>query len=201
MIRKPAAGPRLRACRWRPMGTWSRLARTTAERHTGRVFSELDIHHDCERRAPSRSPGPTSSKIPATMDSRLHLSKSMTRSMPAMPRTSSCRLTRTQDASAGYSTPKVDRTGLLFGLCRGVAYYKVPDASGNCAERIFTNTIDARLIAIDARTGRPVVKGSARDGEVSLLDAMGEMSKGYYIPNIRAHACAWSANRQWRHTR
>ena len=77
--------------------------------------------------------------------------------------------------------PKVDRTGLLFGLCRGIAYYKVPDASGNCAERIFTNTIDARLIAIDARTGRRC-EGFGHDGEVSLLDGMGEMPKGYYIP-------------------
>ena len=77
--------------------------------------------------------------------------------------------------------PQVDRTGLFFGLCRGVAYYKVPSAAGDCAERIFTNTIDARLIAVDARTGRRC-KGFGNNGEVSLLDAMGEVLKGYYIP-------------------
>jgi quinoprotein glucose dehydrogenase len=38
---------------------------------------------------------------------------------------------------------------------RGVAYYRSPGASGNCAERIITNTTDARLIAVDAHNGKP----------------------------------------------
>ena len=77
--------------------------------------------------------------------------------------------------------PHVDKTGLFFGLCRGVAYYKVPDARGVCAERIFTNTIDARLIAIDARTGHRC-ESFGRHGEVSLLDDLGATPKGYYVP-------------------
>jgi len=77
--------------------------------------------------------------------------------------------------------PQVDRASLPFGVCRGVAYYKVPNATEECAERIFTNTIDARLIAVDARTGRRC-KDFGDNGEVSLLEDMGDVLKGYYIP-------------------
>jgi quinoprotein glucose dehydrogenase len=60
-----------------------------------------------------------------------------------------------------------------------VAYYRVPDGTGACAERIITATIDARLIAIDARTGRSC-ESFGREGETSLLDGMGDVPKGYY---------------------
>lgn len=41
--------------------------------------------------------------------------------------------------------------------CRGVAYYKVPGAAANslCASRIIEGTLDSRLIAVDALTGKP----------------------------------------------
>jgi quinoprotein glucose dehydrogenase len=41
--------------------------------------------------------------------------------------------------------------------CRGVAYYKVPGAAPNslCASRIIEGTLDSRLIAVDALTGKP----------------------------------------------
>ena len=41
--------------------------------------------------------------------------------------------------------------------CRGVAWYKVPDAAANtlCASRIIEGTLDSRLIELDALTGRP----------------------------------------------
>jgi len=41
--------------------------------------------------------------------------------------------------------------------CRGVAYYKVPGAAANalCAARIIEGTLDSRLIAVDALTGKP----------------------------------------------
>ena len=40
--------------------------------------------------------------------------------------------------------------------CRGVAYYKVPGAAANspCASRIIEGTLDSRLIAVDALTGK-----------------------------------------------
>jgi quinoprotein glucose dehydrogenase len=41
--------------------------------------------------------------------------------------------------------------------CRGVAWYKVPGAAPNspCASRIIEGTLDSRLIAVDALTGKP----------------------------------------------
>lgn len=63
--------------------------------------------------------------------------------------------------------------------CRGVAYYKVPNATGACAERIITNTTDARLIALDSRTGTPC-KDFGQNGTTSLIDGMGAVSAGYY---------------------
>lgn len=72
-----------------------------------------------------------------------------------------------------------DARGAPYGACRGVAYYRVPDAQGACSERVFTNTIDARLIALDARTGRPC-DGFGSNGIVSLLKGMSPAPKGYY---------------------
>jgi quinoprotein glucose dehydrogenase len=40
--------------------------------------------------------------------------------------------------------------------CRGVAYWRLPGAAdGNCQHRIYSATPDRRLIALDARSGRP----------------------------------------------
>jgi quinoprotein glucose dehydrogenase len=41
--------------------------------------------------------------------------------------------------------------------CRGLAWYKVPDAAANtpCASRIIEGTLDSRLLAVDALTGKP----------------------------------------------
>lgn len=63
--------------------------------------------------------------------------------------------------------------------CRGVAYYRTPDGFGPCAERIITNTVDARIIAVDAHDGKPC-STFGQNGEVSLLDGMGEVVPGYY---------------------
>jgi quinoprotein glucose dehydrogenase len=76
------------------------------------------------------------------------------------------------DAHAKPATP--------WSVCRGVAYFRIPDASGPCAERIVTNTIDARLIAVDAHDGR-LCTAFGKDGQVSLMNGMGEvLSAGYY---------------------
>lgn len=64
--------------------------------------------------------------------------------------------------------------------CRGVAYYHSKDVTGACAERIITNTLDARLIAVDAHDGRPC-HDFGINGEVSLLAGMGEVPRGYYF--------------------
>jgi quinoprotein glucose dehydrogenase len=63
--------------------------------------------------------------------------------------------------------------------CRGVAYYRAPGPVSTCAERIIENTIDARLIAVDARDGSPCPE-FGNHGEVSLLTGLGEVTPGYY---------------------
>jgi quinoprotein glucose dehydrogenase len=52
-------------------------------------------------------------------------------------------------------------------ICRSVAFTRLPGASGMCAARIFLNTADRRLIALDARTGRPCA-GFGNKGTVFL---------------------------------
>jgi membrane-bound PQQ-dependent dehydrogenase (glucose/quinate/shikimate family) len=70
----------------------------------------------------------------------------------------------------------------FWDTCRGVTYYDVPEPnpSAECAERIFTATTDARLIAVDKNTGIPC-SGFGVNGEISLLDGMGEVVPGFYF--------------------
>ena len=75
--------------------------------------------------------------------------------------------------------PKIDRAATLGVVCRGVAYYRQPGATGLCAARIISFSIDARMFALDARSGRRC-PGFGTNGEVSLLEGMGQKRKGYY---------------------
>lgn len=65
------------------------------------------------------------------------------------------------------------------GSCRGVAYFKAETAGGGCRERIITATVDARLLAFDAATGRPCLE-FGENGAVSLREGMGDVPKSYY---------------------
>jgi quinoprotein glucose dehydrogenase len=65
-------------------------------------------------------------------------------------------------------------------VCRGVGYYRTPQTLAACTERIITNTIDARLIAVDAADGKPCQDFGA-NGQVSLTTGMGEVPAGYYF--------------------
>jgi len=62
--------------------------------------------------------------------------------------------------------PRVTDTGAWTRTCRGVAYGRTA-GGGACGERILTATMDARLIALDARSGRPC-PGFGSGGEVDL---------------------------------
>ncbi|AMN47557.1 hypothetical protein ACG33_10700 [Steroidobacter denitrificans] len=73
----------------------------------------------------------------------------------------------------------VDLADVAGLTCRGVSYYRIPETSGVCAERIITATLDARLIALDRRTGE-LCMGFGHHGAVSLLEGMGPVTKGYY---------------------
>ena len=77
--------------------------------------------------------------------------------------------------------PKLDTTGAVLLLCRGVSYYRdasAPQGSA-CASRIFTGTQDARLIALDARDGKPCADFGA-GGTVDLKAGLGKTLPGDY---------------------
>ena len=69
--------------------------------------------------------------------------------------------------------------------CRGVAYHDsnqpgaAAAANAECAQRIFVSTADARLIALDANTGRPCLK-FGNGGTVNLWAGMPEVQPGWY---------------------
>lgn len=75
--------------------------------------------------------------------------------------------------------PHIVPNGSPSPQCRGVTYFRSQGVQGECGERILTNTLDARLIALDARTGRPC-RGFGHNGQVSLLTGMGKFPRGYY---------------------
>ena len=64
--------------------------------------------------------------------------------------------------------------------CRGVSFYRTQAAQGGqCAARVIFATVDARLMAVDAETGKPCSNfGNA--GTVDLKRGMGDVAKGYY---------------------
>lgn len=63
--------------------------------------------------------------------------------------------------------------------CRGVAYYKLSDESAPCAERIIFATVDARMMAIDRKTGR-ICESFGEGGTIDLKRGMGEVKDGFY---------------------
>ncbi|MEN8182936.1 MAG: pyrroloquinoline quinone-dependent dehydrogenase, partial [Myxococcota bacterium] len=81
--------------------------------------------------------------------------------------------------------PEIPLAGARYAnqlVCRGVSFWRDPDpaATGPCRERIFTATNDARLIALDAVTGRPC-SGFGRSGIVDLARGVGPIHwKGEY---------------------
>lgn len=68
--------------------------------------------------------------------------------------------------------------------CRGVSYYSVPGASADqaCANRIIFGTLDARLFALDARTGTRCADFGA-NGETDTKVGMGKTRPGYVSIN------------------
>lgn len=78
--------------------------------------------------------------------------------------------------------PVVSEDAIPYGAtCRGVAYFEVPDANADalCATRIVWGTLDARLLAVDARTGQPCPEFGL-NGEVNLEDGIGDTVPGWY---------------------
>ncbi len=77
--------------------------------------------------------------------------------------------------------PETDIEGVYTLNCRGVTAWTdkraLPGAA--CARRIFTGTLDARLIALDADTGRPCAE-FGEGGTVDLKAGVGDTEPGEY---------------------
>jgi len=90
------------------------------------------------------------------------------------------------DAATGQTRwrfdPKVADIHIPYtAACRGVAYYAVPGAKAGeaCATRIIEGTLDARLIAVDAATGRPC-PGFGFGGQVDTTQGIGQHVPGMF---------------------
>lgn len=93
---------------------------------------------------------------------------------------------------------EINAQSKVWQRCRGMAYFdatreivqptqpnstpiiaaSVP-AGMNCQRRLLTNTIDARLIAVDADTGE-FCRGFGNNGQVDLKAGLGEVPDSYY---------------------
>jgi quinoprotein glucose dehydrogenase len=76
--------------------------------------------------------------------------------------------------------PKVDDKFIPYtAACRGVSYYTVaiPTGAQTCAARIVEGTLDARLIEVDAATGKRC-QDFGRNGEVDTSANMGKIVPG-----------------------
>jgi quinoprotein glucose dehydrogenase len=76
--------------------------------------------------------------------------------------------------------PNTDTSANEYLACRGVAYYASPAAQGACAARIISTTADARLMALDAQTGK-LCADFGNGGYVSLTDHMGRVPPGFHF--------------------
>ncbi len=68
--------------------------------------------------------------------------------------------------------PKVDKFAHILPNCRGVSSWR-SGQTGTCEHRIFVGTLDARLIALDATTGKPC----SDFGEAGEVDVTHRISK------------------------
>ncbi|MFN3559050.1 MAG: membrane-bound PQQ-dependent dehydrogenase, glucose/quinate/shikimate family, partial [Brevundimonas sp.] len=76
--------------------------------------------------------------------------------------------------------PQVSDESIPYtAACRGVIYYVVPGAAATdpCATRIIWGTLDARLIAVDARTGQRCA-AFGQGGQVNTAENMGPTVPG-----------------------
>ncbi|MGF7114658.1 quinate dehydrogenase (quinone) [Pseudomonas laurylsulfatiphila] len=89
------------------------------------------------------------------------------------------------DADTGTQRWKFDPQGTApnWQRCRGLGYSETLASSDNqptaCTKRLFLPTGDARLIAINADTGKPCEE-FGNQGTVDLTTDMGEVKPGYY---------------------
>ena len=69
--------------------------------------------------------------------------------------------------------------GNSYLVCRGVSYFEAP-AGTPCPHRIFAPTFDARMMALDADTGKPC-PSFGDNGAINLRDNMGTSKRAWQI--------------------
>jgi membrane-bound PQQ-dependent dehydrogenase (glucose/quinate/shikimate family) len=74
--------------------------------------------------------------------------------------------------------PHTNLTGAGANICRGLAYFE-DSHDRTCPRRLLMGTMDARLIAINADTGR-TCDGFGKAGQVDLTAGLGDVKKGFY---------------------
>ena len=77
--------------------------------------------------------------------------------------------------------PEVDASEFYIINCRGLSQWNDPAAAFGdaCGERLVMGTVDARLIELDARTGKPCAQFGA-NGVVDLKHGIGDTKPGEY---------------------
>jgi quinoprotein glucose dehydrogenase len=75
----------------------------------------------------------------------------------------------------------LERGSTFARTCRGLGYHEAPpEYTGECSKRIISGTVDARLIAVDALTGR-LCPSFGFNGEVNLVSGLGRSPLGNYM--------------------
>jgi quinoprotein glucose dehydrogenase len=74
---------------------------------------------------------------------------------------------------------KSDVSGHFLSKCRGVGYYEVPQAEGQCARRVYIAATDGRLIALDAANGK-LCPGFGENGVVDLKQGIVQRTPGFF---------------------
>lgn len=75
--------------------------------------------------------------------------------------------------------PEADLTGAYTPTCRGVAHWQGVEPEKTCNERILSGTMDARLVAVDARTGK-ACEDFGDSGSIDLTQNLGDVQLAEY---------------------
>ncbi|GLO12081.1 quinate dehydrogenase [Pseudomonas putida] len=97
------------------------------------------------------------------------------------------------DANTGKEIWRFDakvQNNKVWNRCRGVSFYDSTEVSDNvrnasavvqdCPQRVILSTLDSRLIALDAKTGKQC-QSFGNNGQVNLQEGMGEIKPTYYM--------------------
>lgn len=77
--------------------------------------------------------------------------------------------------------PKADTDADVYLACRGVAYYEAPPGvATDCPKRIIAPVLDARVMALNAETGKPC-EDFGEHGFISLSQYLGHVQKGFHF--------------------